>query len=810
MCQLFEYQQKTLKKLVEELSQESFIVLCGEEGTGKTFLVEKGSLEEKFNIIWFQAELKEKFVDYNCIPSSIMKDFISSMKKKNNGVSFAKDIASTISNIAFISIENVLETLLSADEECELESMLTFFVKKVNKENQLFVFDCLDNYDNKGLLFLHKIIGAVMNGKFYDTKVLILLDTYVKGKKELLDEVYFEQSKSVNIEKPSDNDLAKLVDKSLYSIARHIPIKYLLELGNNCSNIKKYYNDKLNTLAAPNDYIKRIILPLSLFDEMLSFHNLALLLSELTSYELAQGLKILNEQAMIDTLIRDQSIYYKVPDIVRDNIRKSIPEYIATYRFEIFTRKLEEEVPFSYILKYRLYLKIGNYDNAYANAILAYCSIVRGDINSTNEELLNLNKFLLQSPYSAFFQTIEKAYKAYNVNDYVTCYNIIEVFLKEKNIWKNNHFMRSIYLPEFIFEFIYLREMCVGRIYEENSELIKNEITLLKESYHCFKALNNDELLLRLEEKELLLQSYVSIQTRTQQKEIFNHYFRLCDIYKEHIRMSNTVSLRYWEIRYASFLYKINIISDVPDKKYILQSGYLILERNKENFWKKYLRAACNYAGDLMWRNNNAESLEILKQAVDFITARNIERYWGIILQMYTFAKLYSEVSVNPKTLLQEYEKNVWNKYDIRNKMHEPIICISNYAILQVAAGNIQKAYKLLDEAWEECRNLKKGYYNLYLVQTNLAAVEYLRGNSCKALELESSCKSFIDKKLIPTFSYPFLKKRNLVLCNIYQNEHPVDNVLVPLEESQILSTGYCSDNYMRLLLFSDINYWTD
>lgn len=26
----------------------------------------------------------------------------------------------------------------------------------------------------------------------------------------------------------------------------------------------------------------------------------------------------------------------------------------------------------------------------------------------------------------------------------------------------------------------------------------------------------------------------------------------------------------------------------------------------------------------------------------------------------------------------------------------------------------------------------------------------------------------------------------------------------------QYASTGYCSDNYVRLLLFSDINYWTD
>ena len=44
----------------------------------------------------------------------------------------------------------------------------------------------------------------------------------------------------------------------------------------------------------------------------------------------------------------------------------------------------------------------------------------------------------------------------------------------------------------------------------------------------------------------------------------------------------------------------------------------------------------------------------------------------------------------------------------------------------------------------------------------------------------------------------------------IYQKAKPVENVIMPLSVRQTLSTGYCSDNYVRLLLFSDINYWTD
>lgn len=809
MSQLFEYQRKTLITILRELHTESFIVLCGEKGSGKTFLSENDCFDEKYHVIRFRAEFKNKFDDYNCIPLDIMNKFYSFSKKKQNSISLAKDVAATIANVAFISVENILETLLSSEEKDELDALLHFFIKKENSDNQLFIFDNLDNYDNKGLLFFHKILGAISKEQFNDTKVLVLLDTSINEKNKLIDEIYFKYGKIMYIDSPFDNDLAYFVDKSLYSIARHIPIKYLIELGNNCNNIEKYYNEKLDSLTMKDEYIRMIILSLALFDKALPFNNLVMLLSELSSYELLRGLEILEKNGMIENIPYNHTIYYEVPSIVRNNIKEKIPEYIVLHRFEIFARKLEKEVPFSYILKYKLYHKIKNYDNAYANAVLAYCAIARGEMSSTNEEILELSEFLSQSPYISFFNTLSSAYKEYNLNKYNKCYKIIDTFFREKNIWNNKDFTISIYLPEFIFELIYIREMCVGRIYNDYSDLIKNELVLLEKSLQYVKTLNNDELFLRLAEKELLLQSYISIQTRLQQKRIFAHYFKVCDIYKEHIRKSNTASLKYWEMRYASLLCKINIVSNVPDKLYVLKSGFLILERNKEFFYKKYLRAACNYAGDLMWRNNYKESEKVLKDAVDYITSKKIEKYWGIIIQMYIFSKLYSQDG-NPQQLLREYEETVWENYNIRDKMHEPFICKSNYAILLTAAGEMEKAYKILKEAWKECQNAQKGYYNKYLLQTNLAGIEYLRGNSKEALKLESDCRKDITAKLIPTFSYPFLLKRNDVLCNIYKNNQPVDNTLIPLKENQTLSTGYCSDNYLRILLFSDINYWTD
>ena len=101
-------------------------------------------------------------------------------------------------------------------------------------------------------------------------------------------------------------------------------------------------------------------------------------------------------------------------------------------------------------------------------------------------------------------------------------------------------------------------------------------------------------------------------------------------------------------------------------------------------------------------------------------------------------------------------------------------------------------------------------YYCEYLISTNLGMLKYILGDISGALELETYCKKMIDEKKVPTFSYPFIKKRTYILHDIYIKKEPVDNVLLPIKPQQILSTGYCSDNYFRPLLFSDINYWAD
>jgi tetratricopeptide (TPR) repeat protein len=312
-----------------------------------------------------------------------------------------------------------------------------------------------------------------------------------------------------------------------------------------------------------------------------------------------------------------------------------------------------------------------------------------------------------------------------------------------------------------------------------------------------------------MREQKLLLKTYLSLQSKAKQTEIYNEYFSICNLYQTYIRENTIRTREKWEIRYASFLLKANIVSGIPDKLHILEKGYEILNRNKDSYPKKYLKAACNLAGDYMWRDKIECSHSVLESAVSLIEKKNLLQQWGIIYQMLIFSKLYGNISVSPQELFADYTKKIWNRPEIKSKMHEMVICNSNYAILLAASGNFKFACSLLQKTLNEL-DADWNYYNEYLVSTNLGMMKYLLGDVSGALMLETHCKELIDKKKVPTFSYAFIKKRTHILHDIYLEKKPIDNVLVPLNAQQTLSTGYCSDNYFRPLLFSDINYWTD
>lgn len=807
---LYQFQILTENKLKDNLVQNDLVALVGEKACGKSILVKTLSVDfAGCKIIKFVGNPYNRYTDYGCFPPDILNKCNSSSLKKEYVKGFAKDIVSTLSNIAFISLENILDTLLSKDDKEEMEEYLYYFSKLISKEKYLFIFDDIDYFDNKSILFLYKILGLVINCNITNLKVVVVLDTTINGKQYIIASEYLKRFNLVSIEPPTEADLEGIVDPAINTIARQVPIKYLLELREHCDNINSYYDNRLEQLSKDSKYIKRILYAMSLLDEEISDSELVIFLSDLTNYEIFQGLKSLEDNFFLDKFEINQTFYYKIPELIKQNIRKLIPEYIALHRYELFVRQLEKETPFNYPLKYKLYVKMRNYENSYANAILTYCAAARGDLYCSSEELSSIDTCLNSSAYKSFFVTLKESYRLYNENNYNECFVLINTFFKEQHIYENQRLYFTIYLPEFVLELVFLKEMCTGRIYNYSIQVVKDEIQLAEQAITYANNLVNKELELRIREEKLLLQSYISNQSKKQQLDLYHEYFLICESYKNYMRKCNITTLAKWEIRYASLLLKINIISGVPDKQSILQEGYFIIERNKSTIPVKYIKAACNYVGDLMWRNNFDAGYQILDEVTQFITDRAEIQKWGVVFQMYIFTRLYKNYPDTPSNLIEEYN-TIWLNDAIRLKMHEPLICNSNYSILLAATGKVQEAQQLLNNSLVNTSGNSLGNYNKYLLQTNLAAVEYLCGNIDRAILLESNCKSLIEQKSVPTFSYPFLQKRFGIMLDIYSNKKPMEDVLKPLAITQRLSTGYCSDNYTRPMLFSDINYWTD
>jgi len=811
MNTLFEFQKITYDNIINNFKTEDILVLLGEKDSGKSFISKEVGLNlNDGQCLSFCGKPALRYTDFGCFPKDFLEEYYKNLSERDYKKTITKDIATSISNVIFLSLDNTLDSFLSSNEKSEIYDIIDFIKKTTDKTLVYLIFDNIEYYDNKTMVFFYNIVASILNREITNAKLLIVLDQNKKSKKTILEKEIVDSLVQIPIAQVTESDLSDFVKKEYFSIAQNIPIKYLLDLKTDIKNFSTYYRETLETLSKEHLIVKRILYTLVLLDEEVSFNNLAIFISDIPTTELYEGIESLKENSFVEWYEIEDNVYYTVPELIKSIIRHDIPLYLSVNRYEMYAKQIERHAPLDYVLKYWLYNKAENIENAYANAILSYCSIARGEAICSNEEYESFNRFLLDSSYRELYIVLSKAYRFYNTNDYEKCYELVNNFMLQNHFIEKDTVFFSVYIPEFVFEMLYVRGMCIGRLPNIDEDVISNHQRLLEYSIEIIKCTTvNSELIQRLKEQKLLLKTYLSTQSRKVQKDIYNEYFEISSNYQLYIRESNLRTREKWQIRYASFLMKANIVADLLDKLHILEKGYQILDSKKDNHPVKYLKAACNLAGDYMWRDQYETSTKLLQNAIQFIERKKWFQYWGIIYQMHIFSRLYGENSSSPRDLFQEYNEKIWNCPEVRLKMHETTICNSNYAILLATIGNYEEANNLLEKTLAE-KKTDWNYYNEYLLSTNLGMIKYLMGDVEKALELEKHCKDLIDQKLVPTFSPAFIKKRSKIIINIYSHNKKIDNVLVPLSVQQTLSTGYCSDNYYRPLLFSDINYWAD
>lgn len=808
---LYEFQTKTIDNILEALKKHEIIALLGKKDSGKSITVrELKNYLPSIYTLYFIGEASKEYKDFGCIPFDILDNINTMHVKKNFFNSFMKDVAATVTNFCNISIENTLDTILTYTEKSQISNMICYINFLAQNRNVCLIFDNIEYYDQKSMAFLYNIVDQNLKKKTSNIKIIIVIDQDKNSEQTILNEGLLEMLHKVDLILPTDSDLSHFLDACDYAFGREIPVKYLMELKKETKNLKEFYSKKLNSISQHNLDIKRLLYTLILFDDNIFFSDLSILLSDISTEQLYQDVQILEENMFVESHKCEEDIFYIVPITIKTAIKKEIPLCLLINKFEIYAQQIERYAPLDYTIKYRLYHKSENMNNAYANAIMAYCAIARKEINCTSREFISIDMFLKNSPYNELYCTLYKSYSFFNNNEYNNCFTFIDNYLKDKCFINEETIFFSVYIPEYIFEMIYLRGMCIGRLPNCQENLIHNQRKLLSSLLDIMYTLSkNDEFILRIREQRLLLKTYISIQTRKEQKDIYNEYFSICNQYQLYIRESTLRTREKWEIRYASFLSKANIVSNIPDKLHILEMGFNIILKNKELYPERYLKTACNLAGDCMWRNKMDYSYHIFKDAVNFIQKKKWLPYWGVIYQMYIFSRLYGGTNETPNELYIEYSDTIWNCNSIKCKMHEEAICNSNYSILLASVGKLQDACDILQSTLSTL-NKNGNKYNIYLLSTNLGMIKYLLGDAAEAIKLESYCQSLITNKLVPIFSFAFIKRRSDILLNVYTEKKYISNVLEILSEKQTLSTGYCSDNYFRPLLFSDINYWAD
>ncbi len=166
MINLYEFQKRTQEKICEKFKSENLIVLLGEEGSGKSTIINelcKNQELSSYNIIKFTADKTSTAAEYNCIPQDKRHALLEESYSLQISKGFLKDIATTVTNVVGISFTDMMESLMSLQEINELERLLKVLTHNKSLVHTLYVFDNIEYYDSKSVLLMNNLINYIIN-----------------------------------------------------------------------------------------------------------------------------------------------------------------------------------------------------------------------------------------------------------------------------------------------------------------------------------------------------------------------------------------------------------------------------------------------------------------------------------------------------------------------------------------------------------------------------------------------------------------------------------------------------------------------
>jgi hypothetical protein len=784
----FEFQQDCVEQLYTVLEKNSVVILKGPEGSGKTTVANKISIEG-YTSLNLTGEFSDSLTE------------LAPFKKLSifKNIKLAKNILDSAEVLASLfPISPSSGTLVDRWLNIDAEKIIKYFAE--SNQNFLLIIDSISKIDSLSIQLIQILIDNI--NCYRNLKILIVDDQ---------ENIFNSHSiPEINIQSLTPKDL-KLLDYKFKPSSNllSIPVSILIYLKreNKITDLdykeflQKDLNEKMNksNINWEHKLVVKLVNAHSNFSEM-KWVSIKIIAQYMLRYN------ILYTEDLIVELV-NLGIFEEENNYVRlSNIYISIPKenYIETNSKEeiyIYLDYLEKHAPFLYYEKYKNYKLIGNHEQAYLNAFLHFSTTVKEKgISSVSPAIIN---FLKNYETNSAFVVLEQALKYYTQNYYMECFHELDSFIESQ---KNSG--EFIYSSEIFAELSYFWALSLARKVTSNIDDGTRKITL--EDVKFLKKLsmknrNNVELSLRIKQAILILSLEIHREQKnwmnTSAPKLFNEIY---ENYSAQITYSIAKYKNYWQYKRTIFLAKIEMLENISDDSLqkTLEKCTYILEKEKEKYPSSYIKTASNYSTLLFWNGNSKQAEEITEKIICFIEKLDIDpTNWGVVYLLQLIYN-YLEREIVDDTLFKRFNNLIWNNSDALRKLHEHFLCISNYSLLLYEyTGDIIQPIKNIERALE---SKTKTNYDEYVLRTNLGLLYFINGQNAQASLEEKRCSQLI-KERVP-YVWQYMIYRNEELLRLYSSKKNNDLNFT----NEIVSIQKVPSSCSRLVFFSDIAYWSD
>ncbi|MTD42082.1 hypothetical protein GIX45_26345 [Erwinia sp. CPCC 100877] len=792
--QLLNYQEQTIKAIISHLAEKNVAILEGNNGLGKSYLINELKLpgHKTYILKGHYKSHKEElgvFKEFFFNENSVFKSFLN-----DTTTSLANSILSILTGgmMSFIDYSNTLNIILNKESEEDIIKIVTRIETMAKEEPLVLVFDEIILYDFVSIFLLDFLLYELNNSLETNIKIVVVLDleeNYDKNQFKYLNKLKAKNLIALKSFTQEDSEFLKL-DKQ---------ISLDIVLANEEDNMKVLFVEdlisKLNLAVNEKITTKVILQTIQLFDEPISLAKLSQCIPEYNFHEIEFCLENLVRNNILEKINDDEKmLIVALRPVLRHEMDRLTPNYIIEYRSDIYLNYLEHFAPNQYMEKFIHNKKLNNVEETLTNGALAYCFVMRENLPLSLSRHKLLLDFINNNISKEPIKILMDAYNFYVKEAYEEAFNILDE--------KIRYHQYPYELHEVWAEIVYLRILSLGRLRECKYKATLDDIKMLNDYAILAEKANNVELSLRL--KETMIYVYNIYDPKKYANDMQTLFFTILECYQTQIRQANLRNKKFWQARYAALGSKVDIIDIPSDKMPLFEKCYEILSLNREEYPKQYLRAACNYAGRNLWQQRYEVSKTCLDDAITFIKKHNISVHWGVIYHVQIITRLI--MGEDSSHLLKEYDLLLKNKSMIE-KMHEKNISTSNYAVLLASCGKYDKALATIKDCLAD-NTLNQ--YDEYLLRTNKSILEYILGNKEQAMNEEQMVQQLINNG-VPNFDKSFMRKRHEAVLELFNQNTLIDTVMAPIRDNSSRgSMNNSSDIYFRAMLVSNIAYWVN